>query len=142
MSKFIQGQYKPINPAKYVGDSYPLYRSSWEKRVFMWLDEHQSVTSWASEPLKIPYKNPFTGTVHNYIPDLLISYADKYGKQHVELVEIKPLRETLLERAKTKKDKINLAVNMAKWAAAQAWCKDKKIGFRVITERDIWVGKK
>ena len=28
--------------------------------------------------------------------------------------------------------------NIAKWEAARAWCKQKKIVFRVITENDIF----
>ena len=28
--------------------------------------------------------------------------------------------------------------NVAKWEAARAWCKNKKIFFRVITEKDIF----
>lgn len=138
MGKFAQGAYHPKNPSKYVGAKSPLYRSSWEHRVFIWLDESPSVVSWASEPIKIPYLDPFTGKVRSYTPDLLIKYVSKGGKQHVELIEIKPKRETMLEHAKTKRDKIALATNMNKWQQAEAWSKQRGIIFRVITEMDIF----
>lgn len=142
MSKFSQGIYTIKNPEKYVGGSPPVFRSSWERRVFMWLDNNPNVVRWASEAVKIPYRNPLTQAMSNYIPDLLIEYNDKTGTRHVELVEIKPLRETVLERAKTRKDKMALAVNMAKWQFAQQWCKQQGIKFRVITERDLFVQKR
>lgn len=138
MGKFAQGTYKPKNPKKYVGNKSPTYRSSWEHKVFMWLDESPSVVNWASEPIKIPYLHPVTGKVANYIPDLLISYIDVKGVKHTELIEIKPIKETLLEYAKTKKDKITLTVNINKWQQAEAWAKQRGIVFRVITEKDIF----
>lgn len=138
MARFSQGTFEPKNMKKYVGNSLPRYRSSWEKRVMIWLDESPSVVSWASEPVKIPYLHPLTGKVANYIPDLLIKYVDKQGKYHTEMVEIKPKKETLLEAAKTKKDKIALVINMNKWQQAEAWCKQRHMIFRVITEQDIF----
>lgn len=142
MAKYSQGIFEVTNKKKYVGKNPPVYRSSWERRVFTWLDNNPSVISWASEAVRIPYRNPFTDKVTNYIPDLLISYVDKNGKQHTEMVEIKPLKETVLERAKSKKDKMTLALNFAKWEAAKAWCRDKGIFFRVITENEIFFNKK
>ena len=35
-------------------------------------------------------------------------------------------------------DKVSLVVNEAKWQAARAWCKKQGLGFRVITEREIF----
>jgi len=137
-SKFATGKYILKNPKKYVGTKAPTFRSSWEYKVFQWLDETPGISNWASEPIKIPYQNPITGKVSNYIPDLMFSYLDKSGKQRVELVEIKPLKETLLEAAKSKQDKINFAVNQCKWASASAWCKQNGIFFRILTEKDIF----
>ena len=48
-------------------------------------DEHSSVECWASESHAIPYRNPFTGKMAKYIPDFLLSYADKNGKKHILL---------------------------------------------------------
>jgi hypothetical protein len=42
MTKYSQGEWKPNNPAKYIG-KYPItYRSSWELSVFRVLDAHPS----------------------------------------------------------------------------------------------------
>lgn len=142
MAKFSQGVFHPKNMHKFIGNKSPTYRSSWEHRVMIWLDESPAVISWASEPIKIPYLNPMNpkqnGQLNSYIPDFLIKYVDKQGRQHTELIEIKPLKETMMESARSKKDKIALAVNINKWQQAEAWCKQRGIVFRVLTEADIF----
>lgn len=141
MALFHQGIFKPKNPKKYTGAKLPTYRSSWELQFFIWMDEHQSVVNWASEAIKIPYINPLTNKAANYIPDILIHYVDKNGFKHIELVEIKPLKESLLEKAKSKKDKMAYLQNQAKWKAASAYCKHHGITFRVLTEKDLFFRK-
>lgn len=138
MAKFTQGVYRVKNANKYVGTKAPTYRSSWELKIFVWLDENKSVANWASEPVKIPYQNPVTGKASNYIPDLLVKYIDRTGKTIVELWEIKPIKETILEFAKSKKDKLAYAVNSSKWQQATGWCVQRGIKFRVITEKDLF----
>jgi hypothetical protein len=73
------------------------------------------------------------------VPDFLVVYVDKSGRQIAEMVEIKPKKQTLIEsnRASTQL-RATVAVNHAKWAAAQAWCKRMSISFRVITEDDLF----
>lgn len=142
MAKFSSGVFIPKNPRKYAGSKPPVYRSSWEHKVFIKFDENRNVLSWASEPVTIPYINPIkpkkNGMPNFYTPDLLVKYLDKDGKVQIELIEIKPLKETLFEHAKTKKDKLAFAVNQSKWQQAEAWCQSKGIKFRVITEKDIF----
>jgi ketol-acid reductoisomerase len=53
------------------------------------------------------------------------------------MVEIKPSKQTLGE-AKSMQDKAMAVVNAAKWEAARAWCKAHQMGFRVITENEIF----
>jgi hypothetical protein len=43
-----------------------------------------------------------------------------------------------MESARSVKDKYSVAINMAKWAAADAWCKANNMRFRVVTEHDIF----
>lgn len=105
------------------------------------LDNHPSVIQWASESIRIPYKNPLTGRNSQYVPDFLVLYKDKNGKQRAELVEVKPKKEALAENAKSKRDKAFLMVNQAKWAAALAWCKKNGVTFRLITEEDLFMQK-
>lgn len=77
----------------------------------------------------------------NYFPDYLVTYIDKFGKKHIEIVEVKPLRQSIMEAAKSKKEKMDVMVNTAKWQAARIFAQQNGIGFRVITERDIFGGK-
>lgn len=139
MSRFAQGKFTLKNPDKYVGVKTPTYRSSWEFTFMKFCDEHPSVEKWASESIKIPYKNPLTGKFTIYVPDFFIAYADKGGKKRAELIEVKPANQAI--REKVGRSRINQAsyiVNQAKWTAAYAWCKQKGITFRVITESDIF----
>lgn len=137
MAKFHNGQYTPKNPSKYLGKGLPRYRSSWELTVFRMCDNHPSILGWGSETHRIPYKNPLTGKNTTYVPDILMVYQDRNGKQHAEMVEIKPAGQTLGE-ARSQAQKAAAVVNQAKWEAARAWCKSKGLGFRVITENEIF----
>ena len=67
MGKFFQGYYQPVNKAKYIGTKMPVFRSSWEHTVMIMFDNNPNIISWASEPLKIPYRNPFTGRQTVYV---------------------------------------------------------------------------
>jgi hypothetical protein len=141
MSKYNQGDFIPKNPNKLIGNAKPKYRSGWELAMMTFLDTHPSVIQWASESISIPYVNPLTGRRSQYIPDFLVLYKDKNGKQHAELIEVKPKKEAMLENAKSKRDKAFLIINSAKWAAAMGWCKKNGVSFRIVTEDDLFVQK-
>lgn len=138
MAKYAQGKYTIKNIEKYIGKKAPTYRSSWEFTFCAFCDNNPSVINWASESIQIPYRNPVTGKNTIYVPDFLIVYVDANQRQHTELVEIKPLKEVTMESAKTLRDKYMVAINMAKWAAADNWCRANNIRFRVVTEYDIF----
>jgi hypothetical protein len=143
MAKWAQGFYTIKNPQKYVGKTAPKYRSGWEFTFMQFCDNNDSVIQWASEPLRIPYRNPLTGKNTNYVPDFLIVYQNKYGQQIAEMVEIKPKKQSLIEsRVASARDRAVVAVNHAKWAAAMAFCKQSGITFRVITEDDLFYNGK
>lgn len=136
--KYAQGPYTVRNPEKYVGKKPPYARSSWEFAVMRMCDNHPSVTRWASEPIKIPYFNPITNRHANYVPDFMIEYIDSKGKIHVEMIEVKPFSQSTTESARSKSNKMHLAVNAAKWTSAQEYCARRGIRFRVITENEIF----
>jgi hypothetical protein len=137
--KYSQGIYKLSNPGKYMGNKMPTYRSSWEYTFMSFCDNNPSIQQWASETVKIPYRDPLTGRQTVYVPDFLIHYIDKNQKKHVELVEIKPAKQTLRERVgKNPYDQAQYVKNMAKWEAASVWCRNQGIKFRVINEGDIF----
>jgi hypothetical protein len=137
--KFSQGIYKLKNPEKYLGARAPTYRSSWEYTFMAFCDNNPAVQEWANESVKIPYRDPLTGKATVYVPDFLISYIDKNQKKHVELIEIKPANQMLREKVgKNPYNQAQYVKNLAKWAAAGAWCKSRGIKFRVINESDIF----
>ena len=143
MAKWAQGIFTPTNPEKYVGKNKPRYRSGWEFTFMQFCDKNDSVLQWASEAIAIPYRNPLTGKMSNYVPDFFIVYQNKFGKQIAEVVEIKPKKQSLIEsKVASAKDRAVVAVNHAKWAAAMAWCKQAQLTFRVITEDDLFYNGK
>lgn len=138
MTKYSQGEFVPKNPNKIVGNAKIWYRSGWELAVMTFLDSHPNVIQWASESISIPYTNPLTGRRSQYIPDFLVLYQDKSGKQRAELIEVKPKKEALAEHAKSKRDKAFLIINQAKWAAAMIYCKKNGLQFRLVTEDSLF----
>ena len=138
MAKFAQGRFAMKYPDKYVGGKTPLYRSSWEFAFMRMCDSNENISKWASEAIKIPYRNPFTGKQTIYVPDFFIVYTDANSKKHVELIEVKPFNQTVQEKAKSKNNRAHYLLNQAKWSAANAYCKQNKIRFRVVTENDIF----
>lgn len=139
MANWAQGQFTPKNGHKYVGKHKPRYRSGWELTFMTFCDTNDNVIYWASESMAIPYMNPVTGKKSNYIPDFFVVYQNKHGKQIAEVVEIKPKKQSIIEsKVASAKDRMVVAVNHAKWAAAMAYCKAQGFTFRVITEDDLF----
>lgn len=137
--KFAKGKFTMKNPSKYVGNKMPTYRSSWEWSFMNFCDTNKSIQKWASEAIAIPYRDPLTNRQTIYVPDFFIQYVDKHGKMMVELIEIKPASQTILERVgKNKYNQAQFVKNQAKWAAASAWCKQQGIKFRILNENDIF----
>ena len=141
--KFAQSIYTVKNTEKYIGSKPPFCRSSWETTFCLFCDNNPSIQQWASEPVKIPYRDPLTGKQSVYVPDFLISYVDKQMKRHAELIEIKPANQMLLEKVgKNPYNQAQYVKNMAKWEAAGAWCRNQGIKFRIINEHDIFSNTK
>jgi len=125
-----------------MGKRLPSYRSSWEFTFMSFCDNNPAVINWVSEGVKIPYFNPVSGKQTIYVPDFLVVYVDANQRQHTELVEIKPSKEATMESARSYRDKLMVAMNMAKWAAADSWCRANNMRFRVVTEFDIFKNQK
>jgi hypothetical protein len=104
-------------------------------------DNNPAIQKWASEAIQIPYKDPLTNRQTVYVPDFFIQYLDKKNRLLVELIEIKPASQTILERVgKNKSNQAQYVKNQAKWAAASNWCKGQGIRFRVLNEQDLFYG--
>ncbi len=94
------------------------YRSSYELAYYKMLDRDGDVISYTTEPFSIPYV--FEGKEKNYVPDILV-----VRKQSIELIEVKP--QKLVE----------LPVNQSKAEAAEEYCEDKDIDYKIITEKEL-----
>ena len=142
--KFSQGSYKIKNPDKYIGLGSPRFRSSWELSVMKMCDENPAIQNWASESVKIPYRDPLTGKATVYVPDFLVVFVDNNGKKRAELWEIKPANQAIRENVgKNKYNQAQYVRNVVKWEAAKNWCKQNNVFFRIITEKDLYyTGKK
>jgi len=139
MKRWAQGKYNLKHPDKYVGKKTPTYRSSWEFHFMKFCDENPAIAAWASEAIKIPYRSPITGKPTVYVPDFFIQYKDKKGAHKVEVIEIKPSNQAMRESiGKNKQNQASYAINMAKWEAANAYAKQRRIKFRVVSEEQLF----
>lgn len=143
MPNYHQGIYKIKNPQKYVGNANNIiYRSSWEQKVFLELDDREDVIYWSSEEMYIPYFNPVDQKTHRYFPDIIFKVKQKDGKEQVFMIEIKPEKQTKppIKRKRTQtyiNESITYAINQAKWKFADKFCRDKGWIFKILTEKDL-----
>jgi len=146
-----QGKYEPKNPEKYKGTLPIIYRSSWEHRVFHFLDHNSSIIAWASETIVISYKYKLDNKLHRYFIDVNFIVNDKDGKQKRYIVEIKPFDQTkppVLPKRKSPKamQRYNQALiafqkNQDKWEYAKAWAKKNGYIFDIWTEKTLGLNK-
>lgn len=146
MAKETQkGRYVLRNPEKYIGNpTNVIFRSSWEKRFMIFLDNHESILSWSSEELAIPYFWDLDKKIHYYFPDFIVTMKTKQGIVKM-IIEIKPYSQTVAPiKTKRKSEKTFLmemevySKNIAKWKAAEKYCSERNMVFRIITEKDLF----
>ena len=141
-----KGFFKPRNPSKYKGNpSNIIYRSSWELKLMMHLDQHPDVIYWASEEIAIPYRSPVDGKVHRYFPDFYVKKRNPQGIVESLLIEVKPAIQARAPKVQKKatrryiKEVMTYGINTAKWKAAQDYCEDRKWKFVVMTEKELGI---
>jgi hypothetical protein len=111
MGESLKSRYKPNHPKKYKGDYKNIIcRSSWERKFCSWCDLNENVLEWGSEEFWIPYRAP-DGKVRRYFPDFIMKV----------------------------KERKTYEVNQAKWKAAKEWCADRKIEFKIVTEKELGI---
>ena len=99
MAESIKSRYKPVNPKKYQGNPNNIIcRSSWERKFCQWADKKESVISWASEEINIPYISPKDNRVHKYYPDFLIKVKESSNRIKTYVVEVKPRNKLFHQR--------------------------------------------
>jgi hypothetical protein len=142
MKRSYKGLYKPTYPKKYVGDPNRIvYRSLLERRMMVYLDKNDSVEHWSSEELAIKYRSPIDLRVHRYFPDFI--FKMKSGKKY--MIEVKPSRQCKppkTPKRKTKsylREQMEYIKNKAKWGAAEHYCEDNDIEFKIFTEKELGV---
>lgn len=141
---FQQGWFTPRNPEKYIGDVTKIrYMSSWELNFHTMLDGNPNVLAWSSESVAIPYISPLDGRMHKYFPDYLIKYQTGDGNIKMEMIEVKPMKQVKKPTKRSSQyEQATFVVNMAKWAAAKAYCEANGIAFRIVTEEQLFNRKK
>jgi len=131
-------KYKPTNKEKYIGNVEDIVcRSLWERSVCKFCDENPNILLWSSEEIMVPYLSPVENKIRNYIPDFLIKIKTDKGIE-TWMVEVKPKKQTILKENSSKKEKITWAINMAKWKAAEAYCKKNNFTFKILTEKELF----
>lgn len=142
--KAYKGVFTPINPQKYKGDYRNIiYRSSWEKKVMLWLDNNPNVIQWSSEEVIVPYVSPVDGKRHRYFVDFYAQVRTSAGNLKSYLLEVKPAKQAKepVQKKRITKQYINevvtYAVNQAKWKAATEYCVDRGWEFKVLTEEHL-----
>lgn len=146
MNESIKSKYRPSYPEKYKGNPNNIIcRSSWERKFCVWCDLNENIIEWASEEFYIPYISPLDKKIHRYFPDFIIKVKESTGQIKTYVVEVKPKRQTLPPTRKSRVTKSFIyeaktyEVNKAKWRAAEEWCKDRRLGFKIITEDELGI---
>jgi len=147
-------KYTLKNPSKYIGKVAPIFKSSWEEKVFYALDINPYVIEWGYECLEIYYHHPFYMKWTVYYPDIFCKIKSPDGTVRQLLIEVKPARFCKFPqqpksptnpdakamnkfRKSMQRYEINkreYSVNIAKWEAAQAWCSKHNVQWRILNE--------
>ena len=145
MGESIKSRFTPTYPKKYNGDSRNIIcRSSWERRFCNYCDLNENILQWGSEEFWIPYRAP-DGRTRRYFPDFIIKVKEPTGNIKTYVVEVKPDKQTRPPKPRKRVTKSYIyecktyAVNQAKWEAATEWCKDRKVEFKIITEKELGI---
>lgn len=133
--RFRQGYINPSSCKKLfpqLKNDKIIYRSSYEYKFIIWLENNNNVRYWGSECFYIPYKL-YDGCFHKYYPDYFVEMinGDKY------VIEIKPLSHTqkpISENSFLFREYIK---NTCKWRAMKEFCDTKGYKFKILTEKSI-----
>ena len=112
----------------------------------VWCDKNPLVLEWGSEELYIPYRSPKDGRIHRYFPDFYMKLMNNQGAITRYIIEIKPRYQVV----GPKKDKIRrtkryleeqrtFAINKAKWKAAESYCANRQLQFKILTEKELGI---
>ena len=141
-----KGRYQPKNPLKYKGNYRNIiYRSLWELKFMKYCDSNQNILEWGSEEFWLPYRSPLDNKVHRYFPDFYIKVRENNGMVKKYVIEIKPKKQCIEPKPQKKKTRTYIyevreyAKNQAKWKAAEEYCLDRGLQFKVLTENELGI---
>jgi hypothetical protein len=83
--------------------------------------------------------------VHRYFPDFYVKTRTRTGKLSKNIIEVKPFVQTQEPKRKKRVTKKYLSevktfvINDAKWKAADEYCKDRRMNFIILTEKELKV---
>ncbi len=149
--KTHKGFFSPRNPDKYAGDlTQIVYRSGWEKKLMIFLDNNSSVLTWMSETTPIPYFSQVDGKMRRYFPDFYVKYKNRDGDIVTDIIEVKPFKETIPpkktggknSRRRFINESITFQRNTDKWDAAKAFAAKHNMTFRKMTEYELGYKKR
>jgi hypothetical protein len=162
---YHQGNYIPKYRDKVIklnNEGGVYYRSSWEKKVMVWLDNSEKVCKWGAECITIPYrlthfdKGDISVKNHNYYPDFYYEIKiDEFTTKKV-VAELKPMKEynmvislqekdmkvpissSTLKSLKSFEYDLKMAQkNTEKWRKMIDFCDKKGWSFIIITEEHL-----
>ncbi len=162
-SKYHGGNYVPKNKEKVIKlNSYGgvFYRSSWEKKIMVWLDMKEEIFQWGAECIEIPYQMTHfeNGNIeikkHRYYPDFFYKMRNSQGVLREVVMEVKPMKEykmvqdlnegklSVPEKGIKKLKSFEYDLKMAyknkqKWETMIKWCDKKGYDFIIITEEHL-----
>ena len=140
MAESIKSRYHPSYPKKYKGNPNNIVcRSNWERKFCRYCDLNEQVLEWGSEEFYIPYVSPVDNRIHKYFPDFIMKVKESTGKIKTYVIEVKPHKQTKPPSKKNLYEMKTYAVNQAKWKAAKEFCDDRRIEFKIITEKELGI---
>lgn len=147
------GKFSPQHPEKYVGDTKNIvFRSSWELKLFKFLDRNSNVLKWGSEEFSIQYFDPVADKVRRYFPDVFVIVKTKDGVEQKVIIEVKPFVETMepvVQLTPTGKptkryieESTTYMTNTAKWDAAKKFCQVNNLRFLIMDEYALGIKRR
>ena len=126
----MEHKYQLLNPKKYLGNTTNIYyRSSWEKKFMLFLEQSPVITQWSSEELIVHYFSIVDRKWHRYFPDFFV----EFHTGHKFIIEIKPFSQ----RIYNKKGHQQFLVNQSKWQFAKQFAEEHGMEFLVFDEYDL-----
>ena len=141
--RFKQGVFQPKNKEKFIG-KFAIFRSSYERKFFLWADKNPNVLEWGSENIVVPYISPIDNKYHRYFVDnyIVIKEGNNIKKY---LIEIKPFSQTQQPKPSNRKKKSTIlyentqwVINQAKWEAAKKFAASRNAEFLLLTEKELF----